>query len=80
MPACLPQKASIVFTKESLLAFLKTHNIDVGPNYAEISKVPRWVEGSLQGRREMMTVCEAGRCVERMFGCLLPMASLERER
>lgn len=38
----LPQDASIVFTKASLIAYLKTHQIEVGSNYAEISKVPRY--------------------------------------
>lgn len=38
----LPQNASIVFTKASLIAYLKTHQIEVGSNYAELSKVPKY--------------------------------------
>ena len=42
--ACLPASASIVFTKDSLLRFLKTHNIDVSPNYVEINKLPKYAQ------------------------------------
>lgn len=42
--ACLPPSASIVFTKDSLLRFLKTHNIDVSPNYVEINKLPKYAQ------------------------------------
>lgn len=41
LPGCLPQTASIVFSKASLIAFLKTHGIEVSPNYGEISKLPK---------------------------------------
>lgn len=42
--ACLPANASIIFTKDSLLRFLKTHNIDVSPNYVEINKLPKYAQ------------------------------------
>ncbi|UZJ51734.1 hypothetical protein CBS101457_001054 [Exobasidium rhododendri] len=38
----LPPTASIVFTKASLIEFLKTHGIEVGPNNTEINKLPRY--------------------------------------
>ena len=37
----LPQDASIVFTKASLISFLKTHNVEVGTNFSEIRALPK---------------------------------------
>ncbi|SNX86203.1 uncharacterized protein MEPE_04912 [Melanopsichium pennsylvanicum] len=39
---CLPQKHHIVFTKEDFVLFLKQHNVHVGPNYTELSKLPKY--------------------------------------
>ncbi|KDN39390.1 hypothetical protein K437DRAFT_259080 [Tilletiaria anomala UBC 951] len=39
---CLPFNDYIVFTKQDLLAFLKSHGIEVGPNYTEINKLPKY--------------------------------------
>lgn len=38
----MPQGAHVVFTKAGLVDFLKTHGIDVGPNYTELSRVPKY--------------------------------------
>jgi hypothetical protein len=38
---CLPQKHHIVFTKEDFVAFLKQHNVHVGPNFTELSRLPK---------------------------------------
>ena len=38
---CLPQKHHIVFTKEDFVLFLKQHNVHVGPNFTELSKLPK---------------------------------------
>jgi hypothetical protein len=37
----LAQDASIVFTKASLISFLKTHNVEVGTNFSEIRALPK---------------------------------------
>ncbi|PWZ02500.1 hypothetical protein BCV70DRAFT_1276 [Testicularia cyperi] len=39
---CLPQKHHIVFTKEDFVNFLKQHNVHVGPNFTELSKLPKY--------------------------------------
>ncbi|SPO27864.1 uncharacterized protein UTRI_05007 [Ustilago trichophora] len=39
---CLPQKHHIVFTKEDFVQFLKQHNVHVGPNFTELSKLPKY--------------------------------------
>ncbi|KAJ9474798.1 hypothetical protein PHBOTO_004683 [Pseudozyma hubeiensis] len=39
---CLPQKHHIVFTKEDFVSFLKQHNVHVGPNFTELSKLPKF--------------------------------------
>lgn len=39
---CLPQKHHIVFTKEDLVLYLKQHNISVGPNFTELSRLPKY--------------------------------------
>ncbi|KAJ1024827.1 hypothetical protein NDA16_002867 [Ustilago loliicola] len=39
---CLPQKHHIVFTKEDFVLFLKQHNVHVGPNFTELSKLPKY--------------------------------------
>lgn len=39
---CLPQKHHIVFTKEELVLYLKQHNISVGPNFTELSRLPKY--------------------------------------
>lgn len=39
---CLPQKHHIVFTKEDFVAFLKQHNVHVGPNFTELAKLPKY--------------------------------------
>ncbi|ETS64494.1 hypothetical protein PaG_00956 [Moesziomyces aphidis] len=39
---CLPQKHHIVFTKEDFVAFLKQHNVHVGPNFTELSRLPKY--------------------------------------
>ncbi|PWN87770.1 hypothetical protein FA10DRAFT_269064, partial [Acaromyces ingoldii] len=39
---CMPQGAHVVFTKAGLVDFLKTHGIDVGPNFTELSRVPKY--------------------------------------
>lgn len=39
---CLPQKHHIVFTKEDFVDFLKQHNVHVGPNFTELSKLPKY--------------------------------------
>ncbi|SPO28944.1 uncharacterized protein UTRI_05007_B [Ustilago trichophora] len=39
---CLPQKHHIVFTKEDFVLFLKQHNVHVGPNFTELSRLPKY--------------------------------------
>ncbi|SOV05648.1 uncharacterized protein UDID_06375 [Ustilago sp. UG-2017a] len=39
---CLPQKHHIIFTKEDFVVFLKQHNVHVGPNFTELSKLPKY--------------------------------------
>ncbi|MCO5613775.1 hypothetical protein L7F22_068053 [Adiantum nelumboides] len=51
--ACLPANANIVFTKDSLLRFLKTHNIDVSPNYVEINKLPKYAQIGTLGAAQL---------------------------
>ncbi len=37
---CMPLTDHIVFTKASLLDFLKTKGAEVGPNFAELNRLP----------------------------------------
>ncbi|CCF50794.1 hypothetical protein NDA11_003369 [Ustilago hordei] len=39
---CLPQEHHIVFTKQDFVVFLKQHNVHVGPNFTELSKLPKY--------------------------------------
>ncbi|PWN35370.1 uncharacterized protein FA14DRAFT_160546 [Meira miltonrushii] len=58
--ACLPANASIVFTKDSFLRFLKTHNIDVSPNYIEINKLPKYAQiGTMASAQAQATTSKA---------------------
>ncbi|PWN52522.1 hypothetical protein IE53DRAFT_385033 [Violaceomyces palustris] len=39
---CLPQSHHIVFTKSSFIDFLRQHQITVGPNFTELSNLPKY--------------------------------------
>lgn len=65
--ACLPANASIVFTKDSFLRFLKTHNIDVSPNYVEINKLPRYAQvGTLTSAQTTTSKAEVNNLTDKV--------------